>query len=133
AAPGACHALRTAAAPEAFALATRSTMSLVSGKSQPNVVCGPSSTKPMVRFAFAAGGGSLDLIPGAQEGIVAPERHIMSRLHWGSQCADRPMRYMQPASYWHSLRTRKRSNHSFPIVRSIDQRGNRIRRLSLKP
>ena len=39
----------------------------------------------------------------AQEGIVAAVRPVTSGLHWESQCVDRPMRCMQPASYLRSL------------------------------
>src|SRR5262245_55560362 len=46
---------------------------------------------------------SSDFVRGAQEGIVTPVRHIMSRLRWECPCADRPMRCLQPASWSRSL------------------------------
>jgi hypothetical protein len=46
---------------------------------------------------------SPDLMRGSQEGIVAPVRHVTSRSHWEAQCADRLMRYLQPAFYSRSL------------------------------
>jgi len=52
----------------------------------------------MVRLAAGVGGGCLDLMRRAREGIVAPV-HITSRLRWESQCADRPIRCLQLPSY----------------------------------